>query len=407
MRILHLVHQYAPDFVGGTELYTQTLATHQTAVGHEVAVFYPALTDAAWPQPQVVDGVRVYGFPLGVRGRTAVFAHTYRQPKLADGVRAVLAAEQPDVVHVQHLMGLPLAALERILAPHRYVVTLHDYWFACANAQLITNTDETICAGPDKRFLNCARCALARGGQPLVVAPVLAPTMAYRNGRLRRILQQAQAVITPTHFVRQTYGQMGFDTSHFVPIPHGIALPAAMPPRVLHEGLHVGYVGGIAPQKGVHILVAAANGLPVDGRLTIYGDLTAFPDYVAELRRLAQHPGITFAGALPHAQLWAALAALDVVVAPTLWYETASLIVQEAFAAGAPVVASRIGVLPERVREGVDGLLFAPGDVRELTAVLQQLAAHPEELARLRANIAPVFTIEQHLAAVLDVYGVT
>ena len=42
MRILHLVHQYMPDKVGGTELYTETIARYQHARGHETAVFTPA-----------------------------------------------------------------------------------------------------------------------------------------------------------------------------------------------------------------------------------------------------------------------------------------------------------------------------------------------------------------------------
>ena len=112
----------------------------------------------------------------------------------------------------------------------------------------------------------------------------------------------------------------------------------------------------------------------------------------------------TFAGPLPHAQLWQTLADIDLVVVPTLWYETASLIVQEAFAAGVPVVASDIGVLPERIRAGVDGLLFPPGDAAALAAILRRLHEKPAELAQLRADIQPVFTIQEHVAQVTAVY---
>jgi glycosyltransferase involved in cell wall biosynthesis len=162
--------------------------------------------------------------------------------------------------------------------------------------------------------------------------------------------------------------------------------------------LRVGYVGGISWQKGVHVLITAVNQHPKI-KLTIVGDLVAFPDYVNELRGMAGG-NVTFAGRIPHAELWQTLADFDLIVVPTLWYETASLIVQEAFAAGVPVVASRIGVFPERVNDGVDGLLFPTGNADALADLLRHLHDNPQKLALLRAGIQPVFTIDEHVTAI-------
>lgn len=404
VHILHVIHQYLPEKIGGTELYTQTLARHQVAQGHAVAVFTPANTNQL---PGTDNGLRVYRIPLGERNPTAVFRSSFHHPALDQAFARVLAQERPDVVHIQHLMGLPLSLVGHIRrAGIPMVLTLHDYWYVCANAQLLTNYDETVCDGP-RWWLNCAHCALARLGHqhayPLI--PALAPLFAYRHGRLQPILRQAAALIAPTHFTANIYKQMNVPPEHLHVIPHGIDVPTSLPPRPPHDGLHIAYIGGIAPQKGVHVLVTAVNALPADGlRLTIYGDLAAFPEYAAGLQQQAAHPGITFAGQLPHAHLWAALADVDLVVVPTLWYETASLIVQEAFAAGVPVVASDIGVLPERVRPGINGLLFPPGDVVALQNNLRQLKDQPQRLAALRAGIEPVFTIADHVAAVAAVY---
>ena len=77
---------------------------------------------------------------------------------------------RPDLVHVQHLMGFPVQLLH-LLRQRRipYVVTLHDYWWICANAQLLTNYGQQICDGP-RLWLNCGRCALARAGYGCVMA---------------------------------------------------------------------------------------------------------------------------------------------------------------------------------------------------------------------------------------------
>ncbi len=188
--------------------------------------------------------------------------------------------------------------------------------------------------------------------------------------------------------------------------PGDVAAAAAAAARRTRpdEPIHVGYVGGLSRQKGIHVLIAAFNRLPEQARLSIYGNPTAFPGYVAELRRLATHPGIHFAGSLSRAALWPALGDLDVLVVPTLWYETYSLIVQEAFAAGVPVVASHIGVMSDVVSDGRDGRLFPPGDVGALYALLFDFMHHPAQLAALRAARPLVMTMDEHVARLITIY---
>jgi glycosyltransferase involved in cell wall biosynthesis len=420
MRILHLIHQYLPEKIGGTELYTRTLAQQQRQQGHHVAIFTPSRQSPAAGSRylrEVADEGIVYRVPLGERSDTAVFAATFRpiwtRPPLALALAEVLAAETPDLVHIQHLMGMPAGLIHQVQqAGLPYIVTLHDYWHLCANAQLVTNYDNQVCQGPNW-WLNCAHCALARIGQPrlLPLIPAVAPLFAYREQRLRQVLNQAAGLIAPTHFTAGIHAQMGLDPDRITVIPHGIKVPSQLPAATRpaeDQRLHIGYIGGLSWQKGVHVLLEAVNQLPAaDFKLTIYGDSSAFPDYVDKLHQMAYHPAIHFAGRLPHRQLWAALANLDVVVVPSLWYETASLIVQEAFAAGVPVIASDLGALQERVAHGVDGYHFPPGDAPALADYLRQLQQSPAILRRLRAGIQPVKTIESHTAEVLALYQET
>lgn len=419
MRILHIVHQYPPEHIGGTELYTRSLAEHQVALGHQVAVFCPTAGERRTAAPEFVveKGVRVYRVPVGRPGRLGVFASTFGQGPLAEAFTQVLAAEQPALAHVQHLMGLPVAVVEQLRSQGiPYVITLHDYWYRCANAQLLTNYDNTICAGPDARWHNCGRCALARAGLNGLgwLAPAVAPVMGRRGRLLADVFAGAQRVIAPADFMRRTYASMGLPTEHVTVVPFGLdvsseeveaARAAAMQRVGGDKVLRIGYAGSVAWQKGVHVLIAAVNQLPHEGvELSIYGNLATFPDYVAELRRMATHPQIRFEGALSREALWPAFGGLDVLVVPSIWYEGSPFIIREAFAAGLPVVASRIGALPEMVREGVDGLLFDPGDVAGLRDVLQRLLDDRALLARLKENVAPVLSFGEHVGMVMDVY---
>jgi glycosyltransferase involved in cell wall biosynthesis len=316
---------------------------------------------------------------------------------------------KPTLVHIEHLIGLPLKIIDQIVdAGIPFIVTLHDYWFICANAQLLTNYDQTICSGPD-RYLNCARCALVRSGVPSlqILSPSVAPLMAWRNKVIKKALINARRLIAPTHFVKDKYLEF-FDLAGKVDvIPHGIRLPSG--PLNEHKNkvdrLNISFIGGISWQKGVHILIEAVNMMPVeDVWLGIYGDTSAFPQYVADLSQMIKHPGIKMHGQIDRPELWSVLAQSDVVVVPSLWYETASLIVQEAFAARVPVVASRIGALQERVADEHDGLLVAPGDARSLQSALMQLYKQPELRLKLRSGIKPVRSIEDHAGYIENLY---
>jgi glycosyltransferase involved in cell wall biosynthesis len=61
----------------------------------------------------------------------------------------------------------------------------------------------------------------------------------------------------------------------------------------------------------------------------------------------------------------------------------------ESFAAGVPVIGSRLGGIEENVRDGIDGILFKAGDAKELAGVIRRLLEDRGLLARLKSNIRP------------------
>ena len=411
MRILHLVHQYPPDDIGGVELYTQTLAQHLTARRHDVSIFVPSqAVSLDQPVTAADDNVRVVRVPIGPRGPQAIFLSTFAQRAISQAWRAVLAQVKPEIVHVQHLMGLPVELIEllgRLGIP--FVVTLHDYYYICSNALLLTNTRQTICAGP-RRYVNCGQCALARAGLGRVkfLAPLVAPAMAARNLSLRPSLARAARLIAPSAFVQQYYcGHFGWPADRVKVIAPGLDVPPSLPTRTRSSAdapLQVTFIGGLAYQKGPHVLIDAVNQLPAHSvQLAVYGDLAAFPAYATELRQRARLANITFHGRIPHDQVWRVLADTDVLVVPSLSYESSSLISQEALAARVPVLASDLGALRETALKG-GGLVFPAGDVGALRSLLQTLIDEPAQLARLRANITAPRAIADHVSEIESLY---
>jgi len=400
MRVLHVLHQYLPDHVGGVELYVHGLAQSQQRTGHQVALFFRRSLDGRRLERDTQDGLAVYRAVHGRFTPSGRFLSSLRDPYLATSLKQVIQEIDPDIIHIHHLMGLPVSSLGTGDLPGVSVVTLHDYWWVCANAQLLTDYDGRVCDGP-RHWLNCARCGLARAGAGRLwpLAPLAAPLFARRAAVLRRLGGRVAAWIAPTAFVRDWYAGHGLPADRIRVIRYGIELPPAAAvrrDRAAGPARHFAYIGGLASQKGVHLLLDAFNDLPAGATLTVAGDETAFPAYSAGLRRLAAHPGVRFAGRLDREGVWRTLAEADVLVVPSLWYETAALVVQEAFAAGVPVIAADHGALAERVRHEVDGLLIPPGDRPALHQAMRRLMDEPGLLDRLRAGIHPVMTMAEH-----------
>ncbi len=226
MRVLNVVHQYLPERIGGTELYTQALAHALTGRGHEVGIFHRSDAGAAGVQFRKEGGVSVWAASSGPLSPARRFLSSYRNPALQAAFQSVLAQFRPDLVHIQHLMGLP-AAFGQTLTQARlpYVITLWDFWWRCANAQLLTNYSGEICPGPAPTFLNCAHCAVARAGHPnlLPALPLVAPLMAQRNAALQPVIDGASRLIAPTEFVRRWYVAHGFSADKVVVLPPALA----------------------------------------------------------------------------------------------------------------------------------------------------------------------------------------
>jgi glycosyltransferase involved in cell wall biosynthesis len=404
MRVLHLVHQYPPDHLGGTEHYTRTVAQQVADAGHTVGVVTRVSREGQGVERVEEDGVAIYRIWQGTPSAQQRYLANFATGSLVALFEQVIQEFKPDVVHVQHLMGLPAALLTRLhVAQIPYVITLHDYWWVCANAQLLTNYDSTVCGGP-RGHLNCTRCAVARGGSGAwLVAPALWGSLRLRDSLLAKGLQRAHALLASTPFVAQWYQSHGAPAAKMQLLPLGVDLPADFAhTHTPGRPLQVAYLGGLAWQKGVHVAVDAFWGLDETAELWIAGAADD-PDYEARLRENAG-PNVHFLGRLERDAVWALLARVDVVVVPSLWYETYSYLLHEALAAGVPVVASQLGVMAETITDGVNGLLVPPGDSEAWRKALQRLTADCTLVAQLTAQIQRPPSVQQHITALLNVY---
>ena len=228
---------------------------------------------------------------------------------------------------------------------------------------------------------------------------------------LRQTLSQVDAIISPSQFLRSTFIEAGVKPERIIFSRQGRDFPDVTPEmlrKMPSSGLRVGYVGKIARHKGVHVLFEAARQMPgASLSVRAYGDTTSFPGYTARLRRLiAGDERLELAGVYRRQEVSQVLREMDVIVVPSLWYENSPNAILEAFGHRTPVVASNLGGMAELVRDGENGLLFAPGDAEGLARQLRRMLDDPHVLPALRAGIGPVKSVAQEMDELEEIYWV-
>jgi glycosyltransferase involved in cell wall biosynthesis len=439
VKLLFLTNGYPPEQTAGTENYTAGLATALAAAGHQVTVVCGGRWDkgpAAFNglRRETLAGVSVIRLDLnwtcGPDPNRSLFDNPLTQAQLEQILRDV----QPEVVHFTSGYTLSASIIRAVKAQRLpLVLTLTDFWFFCPQVTLL-RSDGALCDGQTTPW-ECLRCRLGEANayrlparilpEPLVAAMLtlasqtpavsrrpglrgMALDMTARKQTLPGLLNQADAVIAPSHFLAEVAKVCGLtQTPRVLPYGHDLDWVRRLPPRTGSATLRVGYVGRMTPVKGVHVLLQALAQLAPNLRLEahLFGDLDQEPAYGAQLRALAANlPHVAFHGRFGRAQLAEVYGQLDVLVVPSLWYENNPLVIQEAFAAGVPVVASRLGGMAEFVTDNVDGLLFEPADPYSLAGALRRMAEQPELLSRLRQHQPAVRTIAEEVHALSEIY---
>ncbi|WP_333691911.1 glycosyltransferase family 4 protein [Chloroflexus sp.] len=428
MRILLTVHHFPPRYSAGAELYTMRLARELLRRGCEVEVVCVETLDpdqafGLRAERDRYEGIPVWRLHLGLRDAPAHWS--YANPAIEAWLSERMRVWQPDIMHLHsgYLIGvgaLTAAREQGIIS----VVTLHDYWFLCPRITLLRG-DGSLCHQPPADLAECAWCLqldqrryrlpeqISGGlaGKAWIALAGHAGRAALRERRetLRQALSQADLVISPSHFLASLFSDL-LAPEQLRVLRIGIDHSRLSSIRPVQAGpiLRLGYIGQIAPHKGIHLLIMALKSLPRGEptvELTIFGNTGQHPTYTRHLRQLiGDNPHIHLAGKFSHDQLPEVLSKVDVVVVPSLWYENSPLSILEAHAAGRPVITARLGGMAELVRDNVDGLHFTPNDRRDLARQLQRLRSEKGLLERLQQGIQPPPSIDDEMKMLIQHY---
>lgn len=315
--------------------------------------------------------------------------------RTVDDMKAVLALERPDIVHVHNTLPLVSPSVYWACAHAKIPVvqTLHNFRIACPQAMFLR----------DGRV--CEDC-LGRAPWPAVIhgcyresraqTAVVAATVG-----LHRMLgtwhRKIARYIALNEFCRDKFIEAGLPPDRVVVKPNFVDAPRSVSLRP-REGFL--YVGRLSAEKGITVLVDAIRRAGEFG----FRVVGSGPD----AGRVLGVPGVVVVGSLPATAVLEEMSAARALVIPSIWYENHPRTLVEAYACGTPVIASRLGALATLVDEGRTGLLFDAGDAEDLARVLRWANEHPGQMAemgrRARAVYDEKYTPERGYDRLVAVY---
>lgn len=409
MRLLYICHNHPDLHAGGTEIFALNLFRELKAAHGAEALFVACVDDLHRERRpgtlfQAVGGGGRGGPADEMLMWTGHFDRFYLSQTDTHAIvpefEALLRDFAPDVVHFHHglMIGLEAIALvRRVLPVAKIVFTLHDYYPICANDGQMVTTDagggQKLCgrASPD----SCRRCF-----------PEIEPgRFVLREMHAKHLFGLVDRFVAPSDFLRRRYIDWGLAAERIAVLPNGQVPEAPVPHRALSGGAdgrrnRFAFFGHINRFKGASVAVQAAQHLVADGFTEFALDIHGSADFQTEEFRAGfldavgkAGPAVRFHGGYRRDEMAALVAGSDWVVVPSVWWENAPLVIQEAFLHKRPVICSGIGGMAEMVRDGVNGLHFRPGDAAALAALMRSASLDPALWERLVAGIPPVRTI--------------
>ena len=336
--------------------------------------------------------------------RDAIVPRHLRQPDDRRARRRLHRWFRPDVAHVHHLTCLStgiVSALKQRGIPT--VLTLHDYWLLCHRGQLL-DLNLQRCDGPLEH--GCEACvrhgrprwtcdstpALEWSGRsrhicrsPLGNHCAVAQKRWRRNwpsgsdnavvarlAHMRGVLDSIDRVLAPSRHMRDRFLPLVPGRAHrrqrirrrrAIGSRKRVVLRSQRNARSALDSRQPDGVEGAAPADRGFSTPAANAATRHARRRTqrVSRRRSVSRTCSSHCFRLRRHRDWTGRNRARFPKRWRRSTLL---VVPSIWEENSPLVIREAFAAGVPVVASRIGGIPETVGDGVSGLLFEPGECR-------------------------------------------
>lgn len=391
MKILH-VADFLPELhevAGGAEFATRRVIDEQVAAGIEIEVAtLPVQKRQAvlpWSRHYELAHLDRYAPRLAFAVKQLYYP---RDPLGRAALQRVLAQSQPQLVHFHNLHYTGLATLDcaRALGIPS-VLTIYDYWLFCPSFMLLTNHNQLCRRGHGAHCVDCVGTRRVR-----FLKPVKRALFAVRPEIFRRCAAAIDRFIVLSPASRDILLEHGITAERIEVIPQYLWQEAAASPRDQRpQRGRLVYVGWVEARKGLHVVIDALARVAADYRelsIEVLG-MPANADYAQQIEAAIAAAGlgarVRFHGKLSRHDLLCELQRAYLVLVPEQWENMSPVILTEAMAAGACVLASRVGGIRQFVEEFRTGLLAERDQPAEFATRIRWAMDNPDAITAMGA----------------------
>jgi glycosyltransferase involved in cell wall biosynthesis len=316
-------------------------------------------------------------------------------------IERLIADCKPDIAHVHGIAAeispSILPAIKKAGIP--LVQTLHDYRLICPNTNFVSQG--TVCERCKRhKYYNVV---LRRCKRDSLSGSILAGMELSIHKLFQLYENNVDIFITPSRFLREKLVEYGIKNKIFH-LPNFVDVDRFFPEYTPEN--YFAYYGRLEKIKGVLTLLQAMKLIP-DAHLYIAGRGDAEEEIKHFIAKFDLN-NVTLVGHLAAEDLIPLIQHAAFTVVPSEWYENYSMSVIESLALGTPVIGSRIGGIPEQIRDGVNGLLFKPGDHEELAQKIRFMLDNRQKVIEMgrngRKQVESVNSPQQHYQQTIAIY---
>lgn len=383
-KILICTNAYPPHFIGGAELIAHQHAHVLKRLGYDVAVFAGELNNRRWQykvRQDTYESIPVHRIMLHHLDFSGDFINFYNK-KIDNLFENLLNDFKPDVVHFHNVCGLSVGLFRAAKCRGiKTVLTLHDYWAICYKNTFLKH-DNTLCDG---NLLSCYECRTSVSGGGWTNVPI-----HMRRDFIFSQFDYIDIFISPSQYLAERYTRAGVPPEKMQVLANGVNIErfASIQRNKYAGSLRFSYIGYLGRHKGVHTIIEALPQIGAEKKyqLNIIGDGDERSTLENQIKTLELKDRVRFWGKVSHNQIERVFKETDVLILPSIWPENHPVSITEAMAARIPVIASRIGGMPELVDEGSTGYLFAPGNAHDLAMKMNRCLYDADNLKALGEN---------------------
>jgi glycosyltransferase involved in cell wall biosynthesis len=433
MKIILCLHHFLPEFVGGTEIYVANLSKQLLRKEIEVVIVIPNLgIDAT--EEYFYEGIRVIKYAENsIEDRPMILGK-----KKPDGLKIfsqIVKKEKPALIHFHELApgrGINLFHVEEVSKLKiPLVITFHVPFYSCMRGTLLYKGQQkcdgeiiikrcTACIYQQKDITGVKGSVLNKVAMGLFHLKIdstglnssLATALGFpfvidkMKKDLLRFSFLAEKIVVIADWYKQVLKRNNIPVNKMVFIKQGLPNSLIRKPdkSPFTAPLRVVYIGRITALKGLHLLIEAVRKINSEKiQLDIYGSETKDSYIMTCKEKSKTHENIRWQGRINSSEVIDTLSKYHVLCLPSA-FEMSPLVIQEAFAAGLPVLASDVKGNVEQVKNNENGWLFQLDDENDLKNKLESLINNPRMIDKACEKLPSINTFEKVGADHIELY---